>query len=119
MINIISRDNQYGLTKDIDILKKLITSPYRIVPFNQRNIPQADINLFVELFDPRFLDHAKLNYIIPNQEWFMDPWKKYIKDFDLILCKTKYAQAMFSPHNPKCEYISFTIPDRDWETDVV
>ena len=109
MINIISRDNGSGLSKDIQIVKNNIKHPSRIVPFDQHIMPsKADINIFIELFDPRFLSTAKKNYIIPNQEWYYDAWRKYIPSFDLILCKTKLAEQRFSMAGGKCMFTSFT-----------
>lgn len=113
MINIISRLNGSGLSKDVEILKSCISSPTRFVPFDAGGrAPMADINLFAEVFDPKNLDSAKKNYIIPNQEWFYDAWRKYIPAFDLILCKTKLAYRNFSAAGGKCVFTSFTSHDR-------
>jgi glycosyltransferase involved in cell wall biosynthesis len=109
MINIICRENGSGLTKDIKILQQIIKGKSRLINFDRHIIPpKADINLFVELFDIKFKDAAPKNYIIPNQEWYYDDWKKYIPAFDLILCKTKLAYDQFSKLGGKCVFTSFT-----------
>ena len=112
IINVISRKNGAGLNKDIRIISENIRSNTRFIPFSKPGIiPKADVNLFIEVFDPKFMSSSPKNFIIPNQEWFYDTWKPYIPQFDLILCKTRLAEQRFSSLGGKCVFTSFTSYD--------
>ena len=71
-----------------------------------------DLNIFVEIIRPGWFPFARANCLIPNQEWFEDRWRRLLPQFDLVLCKTKAAQRIFSDLGCPTEYISFTSPDR-------
>jgi len=71
-----------------------------------------DINLFFEHIVPELLPEARINCLIPNQEFFQRRYRYFLKSFDLILCKTRHAEAIFSGLGCKTEFISFTCLDR-------
>lgn len=113
-INIITYKNGKGLEKDFNILKKELTQlGYEV---NYVNIivleppPKAYINLFLESGSEYFFNFAKKNYIIPTPEWFVNGIDM-IQKFDMILCKTKEAERIFSQWNPNTKFISFTCQD--------
>lgn len=81
---------------------------------NAHLLPIYDINIFHEQVDPMWFPFAHINCFIPNQEWFFEHWRPYLQKFDLILCKTEYAQKIFADLGCKTEFISFTSSDR-WE----
>lgn len=74
--------------------------------------PPYDINLFLEFVEPKWFPYARVNLLIPNQEWFQKSWLSYLDKFDRILCKTKYAQEIFDKLGCQTEFISFTSFDR-------
>ncbi len=78
-------------------------------------LPIYDINIFCEQVEPMWFPFARINCLIPNQEWFFDQWRSHLNQFDLILCKTQYAQQIFADLGCKTEFISFTSDDR-WES---
>lgn len=134
-INLIARDNSSGLTRDALMLMKLLHEAgfdvswcracepglrgqfptQALLRLQQgwrrwRNQPCYDINLFIEGVVPWWFPHAHFNLLIPNQDWFHDYWRPYLKNFDYILCKTKIAETVFSPWGNAC-YIGFTSED--------
>ena len=136
-INIITRDNQSGLTKDAkiiaDILRKagfrvsvfevgkptvghklhrISTYVERFASNTLRRKPPYDINVFLEDVFPVWFPYARINCMIPNQEWFRDYYVPHLPRFDWVLCKTKYAQDIFKQLGCRTEFISFTSLDR-------
>ncbi len=71
-----------------------------------------DINLFLQHIVPELLPQAHINCLIPNQEWFRNHHRPFLRAFDLILCKTRHAEAFFSGLGCRTEFISFTSFDR-------
>jgi len=120
-INIIYSNNNWGLTKDCNILQSVLVGyEFNLIDFKiNDNLNKADINIFLEVLDRNndyFIEYKKLapkNVLIPNPEWFLDGWIKYLKDFDLICCKTLHAFQIFSKHSDKCEFTSFTADNID------
>ncbi len=99
-INLITYNNSYGLTKDVQQLKNSLINIFpdldcQFVNFYDYKCRFADINIFLEIISNILLKYAKYNILIPNQEWFYNNWKNYINLLDLILVKTKYAQSIF------------------------
>lgn len=115
-INIVSRDNGVGLSRDIQIIKKLLLAKGHTVSFNDFSKVNSnelfDLNIFLEVINIRWLTRSKENWLIPNQEWFEPRWKPSLFRFNKILCKTKDAQRIFTLINKRSKYIGFTSDDR-------
>jgi glycosyltransferase involved in cell wall biosynthesis len=102
LVNIITYNNQYGLTQDVSLLVATMTDIYKSkVKFNftnfyeYRNMP-ADINIFLETPSKMFFPYAPINILIPNQEWYYKSWIDYTENFDYILTKSNYAKTIFT-----------------------
>ena len=97
-INVITNNNQYGLSNDASILvsnlrtisniEKHFSFKVRPVNFYCSECGTADINFFLELPNPLLIHSGKINILIPNQEWFFKTWIDYLPLFDEIWCKT-------------------------------
>ncbi len=120
-INIITYNNQYGLTGDVNVLKYLLKRYFRdrveiyAVNFFDYKCNYADINIFVETVSNILFKYAPINVLIPNQEWYYRTWIPYINKFDRILVKTGYAKKLFEniiEDKSKVRYISWRSPDR-------
>ena len=100
-INLITYNNQYGLTNDMKMLAKLLEKYFKskleikIVDFFHYKAPRADINIFLETVSKILFKYADINILIPNQEWYYKSWIPYLNDIDYILVKTKYAEEIF------------------------
>lgn len=110
-INIITLKNGKGLEKDFNILDRELTKiGYKVNyvnMFENQPPPFADINLFLETGNEYFFPFALKNYLIPNPEWYACSPQVTAK-FDLILCKTRESERIFSQMNPNTKFISFT-----------
>ncbi len=100
-INIITYNNQYGLTNDMKMMAKLLERHFKgkleikLVDFFHYKAPRADINIFLETMSKTLCQYADINVLIPNQEWYYRTWIPYLEDIDYILVKTKYAEELF------------------------
>jgi len=119
-INIITHNNQYGLSQDIMILVNNLKKFYKNnVDFNHLNFfdfkfTPADINIFLETPSKQMFDWAPINILIPNQEWYYNTWTDYVDNFDYILTKTKYAYDIFSDlvkNKDKVKYLGWKSKD--------
>ncbi len=141
-INIITIDNQSGLTRDAHILSKILSNAgfkvsifevgkktvghklHRLKTYSESfsshffsNKPPYDINLFIQEIVPDWFPSARLNCLIPNQEWFRESSLAYLSQLDWVLCKTREAQNIFNKLGCKTEFISFTSLER-WDKDI-
>jgi len=100
-INLITYNNQYGLTNDMKMLAKLLEKHFKskveikMVDFFHYKAPKADINIFLETISKILLKYADVNILIPNQEWYYKTWIPYLDEIDYIFVKTKYAEELF------------------------
>lgn len=74
--------------------------------------PLYDINLFVEKVTEGWLNTARVNCLIPHQEWFTEAQQDLLPRLDWLLCKTRFAVECFSGHGISTKLIGFTSPDR-------
>lgn len=129
-VNIITWSNGAGLSRNIGILSHLLQQAgfrvavnglqgptlrrelYRAASQRLLRRPVFDINLFLQYVIPKWFGYARVNCLIPNQEWFEDQWLCHLRQLDWVLCKTKHAQEIFSRLGCRTEFISFTSVDR-------
>jgi glycosyltransferase involved in cell wall biosynthesis len=74
--------------------------------------PLYDVNIFVESAQPSWFRLARINCLIPNQEWVREGTMAVLSEFDWILCKTKHAEGIFGRLGYRARYIGFTSFDR-------
>jgi hypothetical protein len=100
-INLITYNNQYGLTNDMRLLAKLLEKHFKnrveikLVDFFHYAAPRADINIFIETISKILCQYADINILIPNQEWYYRNWIPYLSEIDYIFTKTEYAENIF------------------------
>ncbi len=136
-INIIVVNRGFGLNKSVSIIAQVLRNAnfqvsvfevgkptiehkiQRITTYLEKFVsntllrkPTYDINIFLEDVIPSWFSFAKINCLIPHQEWFRDEARQYLPQFDYILCLTKFAQSIFDNLGCKTEFISFTTFDR-------
>lgn len=73
--------------------------------------PRFDINIFLEKVWPAWLSQARHNILVPNQEWFDPAWVRHLPSFDLVLTKTRYAEACFGALGARVRFMGFTAED--------
>ena len=67
--------------------------------------------IFFQSIEPSLIKSADVNILIPNQEWVSDETYNFLPWIDLVICKTRYAENIFSPLVKEVSYTSFTSDD--------
>jgi hypothetical protein len=83
-INLVSRDNGVGLSKDMDLLDSIFTPAGHDVirvDWQERAMRRADVAIFLELFNPALMPYAARHIGIFNLEWFLPKWRPYLSRF--------------------------------------
>jgi hypothetical protein len=116
--NIISNiTNGVGLQADYELLKALLEAQgHRVRGVHIREphtARPAEINLFLELLEPRLLRLAPRNWVIPNPEWWFRHWHGYLPRFERVLCKTRDAERIYQRlAGDRVRYVGFKSKDR-------
>ncbi len=113
-IYIFCESNNKGLGKDRHILiESLQALNCEVEAFSaaaQGPTSLADINIFVQQIETKYLNLAKLNWFIPNPEWYLDD-VQLLKCLDLVLCRTKEVERIFQNLRIPTYFLSFTSED--------
>ncbi|MGH8030780.1 MAG: glycosyltransferase [Luteimonas sp.] len=131
MIRIIGRDNGVGLSRDLQLIAEVLCGGgHRVETLGYADSQVAnrvreagqwaqrllhgrsDVQLFVERVYQRCLPLAHSNLLMPNPEWFLPKWQRYLPRFDAVLCKTRHAEAIFSALGCTTVLTGFTSEDR-------
>lgn len=100
-INLITYNNDYGLTQDVNVLIYMLKRHFRdrveifAVNFFDYKCNYVDLNIFLETVSFTLLKYAPINILIPNQEWYYKTWTPYIKYFNKVLVKSDYGETIF------------------------
>ncbi len=136
-VNIISVDNQHGLTRCSSILAQvLLKAGFRVSVFKVghpslghkihrittyferftsnilRNRPPYDINIFIQDIIPNWFPYARVNCLLPMPEWFSESSLSLLPQIDYVLCCTKLTQEIFNKLGCQAEFTSFTSLDQ-------
>lgn len=114
-INIFTEFNGRGLEVDQSILKEAITDLGHSVNcynyfHNPLEVSPADINIFFQVLAADKFPCAPLNWFIPNPEWYVQSLEE-LKNVDLILCRTREVERIFTDLKIKTYYLGFTSSD--------
>ena len=71
-----------------------------------------DVNIFIETIVPEYLASARVNCLVPNQEWLSPDDLASMRSVDIVLCKTAHAVQALSSHARASAFIGFTSLDR-------
>lgn len=133
-VNVVLWDNQRGLSRDTTVITDLLASGGHTVHVNGRppggrlalalkraqdqllekvaRRPRYGLCVFLETIDPHFARQARRRGLVPNPEWFRDDQRELLPLVDVVLCKTRHAQAIFERLGCRTEYVGFTSTDR-------
>lgn len=112
-IQVITRDNGFGLTMDIQVIREAL--PSHTVDVTSWDRPRHsghwDWNIHLELVNPAHLRSGTVNVLVPNPEWMEENWVQHVPRFNAIWAKTKDCADLFARLHPKVEMIGWTSPD--------
>lgn len=113
--NLFTKLKGKGLEADQRILKKELESlGHQATTYNlnarRENVQRADVNIFFERLSPELFSMAKINWFIPNPEWFVNEMSA-LDHVDLILCRTREVERIFKELNRKTYFLGFTSED--------
>jgi len=113
-VNLISRDNGVGLTTDMDLLQAMLTDAgYDVerVSWQDRRMRRCDVAIFLELFSPVLVRHARRTIGIFNLEWFLPRWRAYLPRVTQLWAKSQDAHAAFARMRLRSHYTGFLSRD--------
>lgn len=111
--NLISEFNGKGLEAHQRILAEAIEKLGHQVTkmsWNETQKSGADINIFFERIKSEKLSWAKINWFVPDPEWYTQDLK-LLNKMDLIVCFTHEAERIFRGLNKATYYLGFTSVD--------
>lgn len=137
-VNLIARDNGFGLTRDLHLLhdtlveagcevtisgirrgamrKALHPLKLRAGTLARRLTDNAvqrwDINLMLERVRPEYFATARRNVLRPNPEWFDERDRAWLPRLDRAFVATHHAVPIFERLGMKVDYTGFTSEDR-------
>jgi hypothetical protein len=119
---LVARSNNYGLTRDAQILAEAIEASGGASAFAERRQrglierlmqrKRAKRVLHIERVFPRWFSAASENWLIPNQERFPRRHLARLARIDRVLAKTHHAEAIFAALKAPVTYLGFTSEDR-------
>ncbi len=147
-VNIISKDNGVGLTREAHLLSQILSAAgwqvqitfvtekrlrrsalsagQHVASWQQRARARVknrweswrasgrrfDVNLSIESLLPEWFARARFNCLLPHPEWFEPWWCEHLTQVDLVLCKTREAERIFSARGARTAFTGFTSVDR-------
>ena len=137
-INLIARDNGFGLSRDLRLLAAALAarghevslSPRRrgklrkiFGPWRPRlraaarwlrglDMHEFDVNLMLEHVRPEWFVLGRRNVMMPNPDWFLPSDAQALSGIDCIFAKTRQTQALFAGRHPRVVFTGFTSEDR-------
>lgn len=115
--NIISNlNNGAGLQQDYELLSAELRSRGHGVcglQFNKlKAVPPADVNLFLETVVPAVFSAAPQQWVVPNPEWWLEPYHVCLPRITKFLCKTHDSLRHFREiAGNRAEYLGFSARD--------
>jgi glycosyltransferase involved in cell wall biosynthesis len=76
-----------------------------------RRSPYWDINIFLESLVPDYFDRARVNCLLPNEEWLSDGDRRLLPEIDMVLFKTRHAMRLAWEAKASA-FVGFTSLDR-------
>jgi len=137
-INLIARDNGFGLSRDLRLLQTALTESGHAVTISAvrrgrlRKLGYAwrakggralrrlrghdpvafDVNLMLEHVRSEFFPQARVNVLMPNPEWFLPADSAVLSGVDGVFAKTIYTQSIFAGLGSRVAFTGFTSEDR-------
>lgn len=110
--------NGAGLQRDYELLKRLLESYGHKVTGTMFNavaptFRRHDVNIFLEVVTPQWIQYASENWIVPNTEWWYPCWDPFLPRINKVLLKTQDALRLWIKKigPQRCRFIGFESND--------
>lgn len=70
------------------------------------------MNIFVQQPEEWWMPEARVNVVIPNQEWFTSYGVRLLPKIDEVWCKTHHAETIFSKLGCRTRFMGFSSHDK-------
>jgi hypothetical protein len=121
-IQVITRNNGYGLTKDVQVIREAMEPHGHTVDFTDWTKPRTkgkwDWNIHLELLNPAHFRTGLVNAFVPNPEWFDSAWNKALPSVDIVLAKTYDTKRIYDLKHKKVVHTGWTSPDPGMKVDL-
>ena len=138
-VHLIARDNGAGLSRDLEILQRVIAAAgfeltvsaigaggvrrfltrtrvrMRLASRARREgaaFGTFDVNLMDEHLRPEYAPLARRNVLMPHPEWFDVAWTPALRVIDRVYAKTRHAVPLFEALGCRTDFVGFTSFDR-------
>lgn len=131
-VNILLHVHTVGLRRDLRVFREVLrgrpvdltitTFDPALAPRLRRGVRRAiytflprkryDINVFVEEISEQWLPFARVNCLMPHQEWLSEGSRALLPRLDVVLSKTRFAESLFTELGLRSMYTGFTTLDR-------
>lgn len=126
-INIITNiNNGAGLQKDAELFSALLEKMghrWRLIAYDRPHTGlsyPADINIFMEVMVASLLNHAPVNWFMPNSEWYdANMTECALPRINLALCKTHDCESIWGKKLGRTYYTGFEAADLNNNTPVL
>ena len=118
---IVARNNKYGLSQDTAILKTALEDNGVSVSVTEARRPlldrlfggaRHDLVFHLERVFPAWFSAGRTNILIPNQERFPRRHLRRLRGIDLVVTKSRHAEAIFAELGCRAASAGFASPDR-------
>jgi glycosyltransferase involved in cell wall biosynthesis len=69
---------------------------------------RVDLQIHLESLSLNYLAAARVNWLLPNQEWMRTQHLSFLPYIDRVLCKTEHAQRLFEPLHEQAIFSGFS-----------
>jgi len=113
-INLYYWNNGVGVVND-SILIKNVLHEYDVIAYDiskKNNYRNSDLGIFIQNIQADQLSNNKKNILVINEEWLNPDEILFLKQFDHLIVKSKYAKDLLSKEHPSIIQTGFFSIDR-------
>jgi glycosyltransferase involved in cell wall biosynthesis len=115
-INVYYWNNGVGVVND-SILIKNVLHEYDVITYDiskNNNYRNSDLGIFIQNIQADQLSNNKKNVLLINEEWLNPDEILFLKQFDHLIVKSKYAKDLLSSEHPSIIQTGFFSMDRQF-----